>query len=237
MSFNFKNFRLTRICLLATVLIAASLQVQAQNLPSGEYLSEGGGGALVITSNRNFTIGVVGGNAHTCDLSGVIAAGKAKMEDSNCVVSFKLVGPNIQVDTNESPDCTSYCGARASFTDLYLKPSAECTRLAVQTRRKTFKTRYDQKNYAEARSTLEPLLTQCQKTLDWIDTGWIRNDLALTQHKLGDKAACRQTLQPLAKDAAKSERQIREENAPTDADNYMPILKATRTNLKLCKAA
>ena len=66
----------------------------------------------------------------------------------------------------------------------------------------------------------------------------MRNDLALTQFRLGDAAGCLRTLEPLAKDAAKSDAQIRDEMvAPTDVDNWLPVVKAARTNLKLCRTA
>jgi hypothetical protein len=33
--------------------------------------------------------------------------------------------------------------------------------------------------------------------------------------------------------AAKTEKELKEEHPPTDADNYIPIVEAARTNLKL----
>lgn len=88
------------------------------------------------------------------------------------------------------------------------------------------------------RAQLEPAFNNCAKTLDWLETGWIRNDLAITQYRLGDSAGCLRTLEPLAKDAAKSDAQIRDEMvAPTDVENWLPVVKAARTNLKLCAGA
>jgi len=88
---------------------------------------------------------------------------------------------------------------------------------------------------AAALTTLAPVLTECDKTLDWISKGWMRNDLALTQYKLGDRAACLQTLAPLAESAGKSDEKIQEEYPPADAEIYLPVVRATRTNLKLCR--
>ncbi len=48
-------------------------------------------------------------------------------------------------------------------------------------------------------------------------------------------AACRATLAPLAADAARSDEAIRNDYPPSDADAYLSVLKATRTNLKLCR--
>ena len=84
-------------------------------------------------------------------------------------------------------------------------------------------------------ATLAPLLSQCQRTLDWLSEPWLRNDLALAQLRAGDAAACRATLAPLAADAARSDEAIRNDYPPSDADAYLSVLKATRTNLKLCR--
>lgn len=79
------------------------------------------------------------------------------------------------------------------------------------------------------------MLARCQKTLDWLGAHWLRNDLALAQLRLGDAAACRATLQPLAADAARSDDAIRDSYPPSDAESYLGVLKAARTNLKLCR--
>ena len=47
-------------------------------------------------------------------------------------------------------------------------------------------------------------------------------------------ATCRQVLEPLAKDAAMTDTQVRDEFPPTDAGSYLPVVRATRTNLELC---
>jgi hypothetical protein len=59
--------------------------------------------------------------------------------------------------------------------------------------------------------------------------------LNITQYKVGDKAACLKTLQPLAEDAARTDADIKEGYPPADAEDYLPIVKATRFNLKMCK--
>jgi hypothetical protein len=67
------------------------------------------------------------------------------------------------------------------------------------------------------------------------DKGCERNDLAVALYHLGDPAACRNVLEPLAKDAAKTDAAIREEQRPSDADSAVRLARATRTNLKLCE--
>jgi len=225
------------------LLLVFSLECFAQDnqLRPGQYITEGGWGNLSIKSGKGgtlvFVLEAVGGNAHTCDLRGQISNGHATLkafEKGNpCVVSFSGAGEDINVTSN-GDECRFFCGARASFEGLYFKPDQGCTAASLRKTRNEFKRLYDRKAYSEARTKLEPALRACKKTLNWLEEGWIRNDLAITQYKLRDLDGCRQTLQPLAADAAKTEKQLKEEYPPTDADNYMPIVEAARTNLKLC---
>jgi hypothetical protein len=53
---------------------------------------------------------------------------------------------------------------------------------------------------------------------------------------LGRDDLCLQNLKGLEEDAAKTDDQIPEEYQPSDADNYLPVVKATRTNLILCRS-
>ena len=65
----------------------------------------------------------------------------------------------------------------------------------------------------------------------------MRNDLAITQYRLGDRAGCLKTLQPLAEDAAKTDAQLKDDFPPSDWDMFRRVVGATRANLKLCKSA
>jgi hypothetical protein len=105
----------------------------------------------------------------------------------------------------------------------------------VAASRKTFKRQYDAKDFAAAQATLAPVLGDCSKTLDWITTGRVRNDLAITQFRLGDRAGCLKTLEPLAEDAAKTDQGVKDSYPPADAEDILPVARAARTNLKLCK--
>lgn len=213
----------------------ASLSLAQVGTPPGEYIYGEGGGTLTVMPSGRFDITTMGANAHMCALSGTIVRGQAKLADSTCVVNFNARGNEIDVSTNGSDQCRESCGARAGFEGLYSKPTAACTNRAVAASRKSFKRQYDAKDYAGAQATLAPVLSGCEKTLDWISKGWIRNDLALSQLRGGDRAACLKTLAPLAEDAAKSDDAIQGAYPPADADSYLPIVKATRTNLKLCR--
>ncbi|MFO1128096.1 MAG: hypothetical protein U1E66_06665 [Rhodospirillales bacterium] len=212
-----------------------------QTPPAGEYVTEKGWGTLQVTSAAGkpttFSLASIGGNMHSCQLEGDIVDGKASLEadeDQRCIVEFVPGADGIQVGGNDP--CRYYCGARAGFEGLYLKVPEGCGGSAQQAARDTFKRLYDRKAYADARAALEPVLSRCGRILGWLDEGWIRNDLALVQHKLGDDRGCRATLAPLAADAAKSDDDIEGAYPPSDAEAYLPIVKATRFNLRLCQA-
>ncbi|WP_418120206.1 hypothetical protein [Variovorax sp. 350MFTsu5.1] len=230
--------KLARSILLPLALLLGCGLAAAQNgatPPAGDYIYEGGSGSLRIKPNGHFDITTIGANAHTCALDGTIARGKAKLDDTGCVVNFAANADKLQVTTNGSDECRSYCGMRAVFEGTYIRPAPSCTDKAVSSTRKTFKRQYDAKDYAAAQTTLAPVLSDCDRTLDWITKAWLRNDLALTQYKLDDRAACLKTLQPLAEDAARTDDGIKENYPPADADIYLPVVRATRTNLKLCR--
>lgn len=200
---------------------------------AGTYIFEGGAGTLVLAKGT-FTIDVVGANAHTCNVSGTWkgATGLANDEGEKCELAFAVKDGEVSV-TSTGDACRTYCGARASFDGRYLTPPKGCTGAEVKKTRAAFKTAYDKKQYPEAITLLKPLLETCVPVLDRFDVMWIRNDLAITQHKAGDDAACLATLEPLAeyRDAPPGEPIGYE---PSFEDVFARIAKATRTNAKLC---
>jgi len=217
------------------VLTISGILAQAQAIPPGNYIRIGGDSTLTVASNNTFSINTLGRNGHTCDVSGVIQGLTGTSDEGACVIDFKSQGKRLSVDTKTVDECKYFCGANAGILGLYIKPSLSCTDIAIARSRKSFKNFYDRKDFATAVKTLEPLLARCEPLIHWMQLGWIRNDLALAQHKEGNNSACLQTLKSLSADAAKTDVEIREEYPPIDADIYLPILKATRTNLKLCK--
>jgi hypothetical protein len=210
---------------------------------AGEYVTEGDEGQLVLKrapgGGLSFAIGVVSGSGHSCSLAGEIvdarASLKATPEDSPCIVSFRLEREGIAVKA-VGVSCHHFCGARADFQAVYLKPRRGCDSAARQKTRAQFQRLYDQQAYARAWTTLSPVLGRCTKITSWVEMGWIRNDLALTRYKLKDLAGCRRLLAPLAEYAAKSDDQVLREAPSADAETYPPLLRATRTHLKLCTA-
>ncbi|BDT73014.1 hypothetical protein os4_25600 [Comamonadaceae bacterium OS-4] len=222
--------------LTALAFISLSLTVQAQIIPPGSYVYKGGNGELNIQANGNFTIDTVGGNAHTCSIEGVIKSKRARLPDSECVVTFTPEDNNIHVTNNEHESCRYSCGVRAGYTGLYIRPSPICTVKGMEVARKKFKQQYGKKEFSAAAQTLLPLLTDCATVLNRFSEWDVRNDLALAQLRGGDAAACLKTLQPLQDLGQMSDENVRGIPEPTFVDIYLRIAHATRTNLKLCNA-
>jgi hypothetical protein len=209
----------------------------AESVRAGSY--ENPNGNLVVTGGAEslkFKIDAFGANGHTCSLDGDIHDNQAKLEgdEAPCIVKFDASANGIGVSSNEA--CRTYCGMRAQFDGMYFKPEPGCASDDRSRTRDAFKTIYAKKDYAAARGKLEPVLTQCAALLSWLEKASIRNDLAVTLYHLPDRTGCLSVLEPLAADAAKTDDAIRENYPPTDADDYLPLVKAARTNLKLCQA-
>ncbi|OYU44555.1 MAG: hypothetical protein CFE44_12325 [Burkholderiales bacterium PBB4] len=222
--------------------MAAFAQLAASSLQPGEYVAEGGMGHLTLRPARGgalaFSIESMGGNGHMCSLEGELRNGRAVLEGLEeklpCIVTMALTPQGVDVKGGPGGACLLHCGARATFEMVYFKPAPACAVKAVAATRKAFLQHYTAKQFDQARALLESVLKECARALDWLEIGRIRNDLAVTLHKLGEMAACRAVLQPLAEDASLTDAGIRENYPPTDADLYLPIVRATRTNLKLC---
>jgi hypothetical protein len=225
-------------------LISTSAIAQQVPIKAGDYITEGGSGYLSIKQGPKgllaFTIESLHVNGHMCSADGKIVGQQAILEtgNGNCIIKFTLKSADIDVSVNDEQICHYFCGMRANgFEGLYLKPPNGCTSKEIKTRRAEFKRLYDKKNYSQAQMLLKGVLNDCVKTLDSRAIGWIRNDLALTYYKLNDRESCSKILLPLAELAALSDKQLEEEYGvrPMDLASDLPIIKATRTNLKLCK--
>ena len=238
------NFRFPAF-LIAFGLSLASLAVHGKEaIEPGAYIGEGGSGTLSIKRKENalmFKINAVGANGHTCDLDGEIKGTRATLkvdgEDKPCIVNFLAKKEGIEVGSSQGVEgmCRMFCGARAYFDGLYLKPAAGCDDASRSRTRKQFKSEYDSKDYAKARATLEPLIEKCGKTLHWVELGYLSNDLAITQYKLQDFAGCLRTLQDYAADAKLSDKEVQESMPPFDGEMQLKIVRAARTNIKLCQ--
>jgi hypothetical protein len=225
----------------AAVLVCGPAYAQKTVLQPGEY-RDGSGGALSIKPGKDgafaFKLNTFGTNRHSCDAQGTIAkSGIAVLKEDKvtCTLQFAMKGDTVDVTLKDV--CNAFCGAGATLDGTFYKVAAGCEPKAVQASRNEFRKLYEKKAYAEARTLLEPLVKRCQKTIEERDDGWLRNDLALAYLRLGDTNACRTTLEPFAAYAAKSDDKNREDLGPNQADILAPVIRATRTNLKLCSAA
>ena len=216
---------------------------QAQ-FKAGEYVRSGYGVLTVGAADRGatkFQISVVGSNFHTCELEGVIRNLEARMEESAddklpCVVTFKPEKNGITVDAKNDRACSAYCGMRASFTGSYAIPRAGCAPSQVRQTRARFNAAYAKKQFADARVLLTPVHANCAPYLDIYGQAWVGNDLALTQYRTGDSAACRNTLKPWLDLAQTPDNVIKGDYPPSDAEEMLRIAIVTRTNMKLCGA-
>lgn len=208
----------------------------------GEYIANDGNSVLTIKEERghlHFILLAESASHNACDLSGTILndQGKLSHEDPKrpCSISFQANGARIKLSDLSGAACWSYCGQGASFEDDYVRAPPECTRAQVAAARRQFKTHYDLRDYPTARAVLEPVVKTCEDFIPYDDRGMLRNDLALTQFKLGDFSACLSTLDRYRNDAAKSDDDIREETAPPAIDATLKTIHAARTNIRLCR--
>jgi hypothetical protein len=201
------------------------------------YFAEGAFGTLaispVVDGVSHFELSAGGYTDHTCNMEGDLRKGVARVEApdrSVCVVTFKRTDRAIAVSIKTPEACTQFCDPRVDFEPIYRKRPVGCDGHSVAATRSRFKGLYDRKAYEKAVGLLRPVLVRCDKTIDYENEMWVRNDLAVAYYKMGDKSACLSALKPM-EDA-------REEDArPSNTSWLLPIIKAARTNLKLCGAA
>jgi len=238
------RFSVSLACL---VFLPAASVYARPTLQPGEYITDGGSGHLIIQPGSDgkfpFSVDSVGGNRHSCGLEGYIQRGRASVrpfdddEFEPCIVTFSPTSDGIQVTPEISESCRALCGARASFDGFYLKPSADCDSESVSQSRNKFKRLYDSKAFQKAHVVLYSVLKNCSKTLNWLELGEIRNDLAITEYHLGRMGDCLKTLEPLGVDTTRTaDEEVAQlaKVAPSDADALLPIVQATQTNIKLC---
>lgn len=227
---------------LSTALAAASA---AAPPPIGQYLTEGGWGRLTVTQRegtRWMSLRTTGPNGHGCGLEGPIDAGGLAHVPPDpgapaCTVRLRATGRpgELEVAPLDAQACGGHCGVRAGgFDGLYRRAAAGCTLPERQRARQAFQRQYEAGGYEQASAELGPVLARCAAVLPALEAAWIRNDLALAQLKAGRRAACLQLLQPLAEQAAQPEAKVRQELPPSDAQAWLRVLRATRTNLALC---
>jgi hypothetical protein len=242
-----QNFLFMRIlfCIVSLLFLTIKNVTAAEDLKfrAGEYILRGGNGILslklVKEGNFTFSIHTDWANGHMCELGGKILKGRAVIPsiegNKPCVVNF-LVGPDGIEVQDDHEVCGYYCGARAGIAGLYLRPVAGCSRQEVSKTRAEFKRLYANKNYEKAETVITPLISSCLSTIDFVNSAWIRNDLAITQYKLGKLSECRSTLEPLVSDASTYDgANVDDPDVLPEIRPLFPVMKATLANFRLCK--
>lgn len=216
------------------------LLAAAEGVAPGSYVYRGGFGSLEITgaagTDQTWKLETMGGMGSACmadgTLRGLDATTTTKpFEPGMCKFKLepKLGGLEVSVITRS--ECRLYCGARAGFEGRYLKPPKGCSVPEVRATRAAFGKQQDAKNYLGAKKTLLPLQTGCAGLVNDIDRGFILNDLALTEHRLGDDPACLLTLQPVRKMA---QWEFTNPDEPQYNSDYQPLIKKLQATLRLC---
>ncbi|SON82694.1 conserved hypothetical protein [Xanthomonas phaseoli pv. phaseoli] len=216
----------------------------APQLPSpGHYATERGWGQLTIApeaqDTASFSLETLNADA-SCSFNGKLRGTQAAVYDGDrpgaCTLEIAKTGAGaaIRGASGSENACREYCGGNGSFEGDYLPLAATCEPTAMQRTRKAFQSLYDQKDYVKAETTLAPLYRSCLATSSFSDEGAIRNDYAITQHRLGDDARCLEALAPYRDDARRSDEAITDGMSPAIVDDYLGVIHAARTNLKLC---
>jgi len=225
--------------LVASPLVIAQVAEPTRIPAAGEYTLSGGMGTLQLGETNGapfFAIEVVGANAHTCQLEGAWEedTGTVSSGELSCSIEFEVQPDGVDVRARNAEACRQWCGARAWFEGRYLSPIPECAAAKVKRARDAFKSQYKQKRYGEARATLAPVLARCKRVLDRFELMWVRNDLAVTLHHLGEGAACLEVLDPIRPLGEEPETEVGS-TEPAFAEELKRLARATRTNLRLCR--
>jgi hypothetical protein len=235
-----------RILQIAFALAAAGASAAPQTPQPGMYVREHASGTLAIKRNEQnaltFEISSIGGNCHTCEVSGVIRGSVGNTTDAGeekCEISFSAKGAAVAVNPLTQEACREYCGARAVFDGTYIIPHASCTNAGMQARRDQFMRLYRAHKYPDAIRTLQSLMSECEKFMDWIELDKARNDLAISQYHNGESAQCLQTLNATLAGHVKGEEELKSGAngtylPPCDFDNYIDVAKSTWYNRSLC---
>ena len=238
-----------RLILRVALLIARAAPVTATpaEVKPGKYYRDRDTGTLQIDrrgrDGLTFEIESVGGNCHSCSISGRLRGASGLTDEGNgltCKVSFKTVGTAIKVEPS-AEGCRDFCGARAGFDGTYRALPKACTPEARQARRDQISLLYQASRYSAAVNALNNLMDQCKDHMNWIEIDQVRNDLALSQYHNGRPAECLATLKSTLADGFDGEEDLRVGNTvylpPCDFDNYSPVAKAIWFNRTLCERA
>ena len=178
------------IVLLLAALPAAAQEYQVANSYIMQNLS---------VENGHFRANSVSFRGNLCDVEGKIVNNVFR-DGEGCVVRFQFDTKSVKMSIDDSvrKACQSYCGMNAYFDGHYLKLPAACTEKAQQQTEKRFQTAYRGRQFGRAAQIRRQQLAQCEPFMYYTALMRVRNDFAVAHKNNGNKAACRQALQPLA---------------------------------------
>lgn len=221
----------------ATVPSLSDPAVEA-SIPPGVYATSGGWGQLAIGASETGTVFTLEAEnaGDGCHFSGRMQGSRATVYDgdapSQCV--FELGLERTTIDIAASAACDAYCGRNGSYEGRYIRLAPACEPEAVRQARDRFRSSYANGDYADADRALAPVYSQCLANLPMLDEAGVRNDFAVTRHKLGDDAGCLLALEKYRADAARSDDEITENMAPAVAGDYLSAIRTARTNIAMC---
>ena len=213
-------------------------------IPAGEYRTELGWGQLSISPAVNgaptFSLHTATGE-DICDIQGRLVNNEGQATDNEtgqvCRIAFTPQPRGLDVKPITPDSCRGFCGANGGFKGFYVALMPACQANAIEATRKAFKRLYEDKAYPAALAKLKPVLDQCGTTLDFVELGDIRNDVAITQYRNNRSNDCLKTLVPYAADAKRDDKDIVADWPLTEGDDYLKIVHAARTNIRLCSKA
>lgn len=223
----------------AAIVLAASCAthaVQAQSIPAGTYITEGGWGTSVVEKDGKLQLDTIGTNGHSCGLEATVRDMKAVTQEG-CKISFERSLDRVSINPDPATEaaCRGPCGSRAFFQGDYYREAPACRAVLVKHERDRFTALYRGRKYREAAEALSALLNRCGRFMYWLpDEAQVRNDLALTYHHLSDDAACLGVLSPLRRAFVEDERITSRAFTPVDEGDGQAMVRITRFNWKTC---
>lgn len=218
-----------------------SMTLAATPPPAGEYLLPAPAqGTLVLEAKDAglaFSLDVMGSHGHSCALAGTVVGDRGSPPADDCLVRFVAVPGGVDVSTDTPEACHQWCGARAWFPGRYRSPPPACVPSRVDAARASSGEHLKARRFGPARAQLEPLVDACRGWLAEEDAGWLRHELALALHGLGDEAGCRQVLEPLRQLAtAVTLEDVSGGTEPALVEARLRLAQAARTTLAACAA-
>lgn len=217
------------LCVCAAISTARAETYQVQNA----Y-----GSAVLEVKGRQFNINTMNFSGNLCVADGTMS-GRGKIrhyrDEAGCHIRFDFSqSGRIRVDIPPAATaaCSQYCGFNAYMEGDYVRLPAACNQQARQQSTERFLQAYRARHYQAAVRIQQQVLQQCEPFMLFTDAMRVRNDLAVAHKNAGNRAACRQALQPWAEHI----------NGDTDfapsrlfQDQYEAELKAARFNWNSCR--